>query len=285
MRNFAAMGKQFAGDGFPWLDALRKSGIARFEAVGFPAKNDEEWRHTQLDPIIKTKFVLAEHDQSAAADAHAEFGFGTDAVCEIVFVNGRFNAQLSKQKATAARRAPAASGLLTDAARIEPHLGRVADIEANPFVALNTGFLQDGAYLFLPKNTTVEGTIHLLFISTESSEPTVSHPRVLIIAEDNVEATIVESYVGRQGVYFTNTVAEIVCGADCRIDHCKLQQESMSAYHVAAMQVILGRATTFVSHAVVRSHHAKQSQLPDERRRRVRNAERPRSRRRRSAYR
>src|SRR5439155_23664090 len=99
------------------------------------------------------------------------------------------------------------------------------------------------------KNTTLEGTIHLVFISTASKEPTVSHPRVLLIAEDNVEATIIESYVGGGGTYLTNAVTEIVCGDDCRIDHCKLQHESMAAYHVAAMQVILGRATTFVSHA------------------------------------
>src|SRR5205085_1149140 len=35
----------------------------------------------------------------------------------------------------------------------------------------------------------------------------------------------------------------------CRIDHCKLQQESLDAYHVASMKVNLGAATTFVSHA------------------------------------
>ena len=91
-----------------------------------------------------------------------------------------------------------------------------------------------------PKNTTVEGTVHLLFISTASAEPAVSHPRVLVVAEDNVEATIVESYVGQKGVYWTNAVTEIVCGADCRIDHCKLQHESLHAYHVATMQVRSG---------------------------------------------
>ena len=251
VRNLASLGRQIMSNSLPWLDARRKAGIARFESVGFPAKNDEDWRHTQLDPIIKTKFALTEDHDGAAIASHAEFTFGHDAACEIVFVNGHFNEKLSRlgKLPRGARVASLASAVHTDAARMEPHLARVADIEKNPFVALNTGFLQDGAYLFLPKNTTIEGTIHILFISTESSEPTVSHPRVLVIAEDNVEATIVESYVGQSGVYFTNAVTEIVCGADCRIDHCKLQHESMQAYHVAAMQVVLGRATTFVSHA------------------------------------
>lgn len=255
VRNFAALKNQ-AGDVPGWLDARRKAGIARFDLVGFPSRNDEEWRHTQLDPIVKTKFALADEDAgAAAASAHDEYTFGRDAVSEIVFVNGRFNAELSKlgKLPRGVRVSSLASALEDDASRIEPHLAQVADIEQNPFVALNTGFLQDGAYVFLPKNTTIEGTIHLLFISTAQidslSEPAVSHPRVLVIAEDNVEATIVESYVGQKGVYWTNTVTEIVCGDDCRIDHCKLQHESLQAYHVAAMQVVLGRATTFVSHA------------------------------------
>ena len=61
-----------------------------------------------------------------------------------------------------------------------------ADIEANPFVALNTGFIRDGAYVHLPRGATVEQPIHLLFISTPAREPAVSHPRVLVVAEDNV---------------------------------------------------------------------------------------------------
>ena len=35
-------------------------------------------------------------------------------------------------------------------------------------------------------------------------------------------------------------MTEIVAGDDCRIDHCKLQQETPRAFHVATMQVQLG---------------------------------------------
>ncbi len=32
----------------PWLDALRKTGIDRFDLVGFPTRRQEEWRHTDV---------------------------------------------------------------------------------------------------------------------------------------------------------------------------------------------------------------------------------------------
>src|SRR5207249_3314359 len=111
-----------------------------------------------------------------------------------------------------------AEAIADDADLLENNLARHADIEKNPFVALNTGFIRDGALVHLARNTSVAGPIHLLFVSTPGSGPTVSHPRVLVIADDNVEAQIVESYVGGAGVYFTNAVTEIVLGKDCRID-------------------------------------------------------------------
>ena len=91
--------------------------------------------------------------------------------------------------------------------------------------------------------------IHLLFISTGT---VVTHPRVLVVVEENAELTLVESYAGPQpdgSAYFTNSVTEIIAADDARIDHYKLQQESKLAYHIATMQVQLGARASFVSHA------------------------------------
>ena len=141
----------------------------------------------------------------------------------------------------------------TNPPELQKYLAQLADQNKNPFVALNTSFVREGAFIHLPRNTAIQAPIHLLFVSVPNGtagEPAVTHPRVLVVAEENVEATIVESYVGeRAGTYFTNAVTEIIAGADSRIDHCKLQQESLEAYHVATMQVHLSRSARFVSHS------------------------------------
>jgi len=114
---------------------------------------------TQLKPIIQTKFALADHDKAGGGGSHAEFTFGATRSAKFVFVNGRYSAQLSKlgKLPRGVRVSSLAQALETEPDRIEPHLARVADIDANPFVALNTGFLQDGAYIFLPKNNDDRG--------------------------------------------------------------------------------------------------------------------------------
>jgi Fe-S cluster assembly protein SufD len=238
-----------------WLDGLRKAGVRRFEQVGFPNTKQEEWRHTNVAAIARTKFVVGENDPDAAAPLARELSFGDEAVAELVFVNGHFSPQLSKleQLPRGVTIRSLAEAIEADDQRVQRHLARVASVEQNPFVALNTGYLRDGAYLHFARGTTVSGPIHLLFVSTSGSstdgQPSVSHPRTLVLFDDNVEATLVETYAGTAGTYFTNAVTEIVVGADCRIDHCKMQQESLGAYHVATQQTTLGCSSTFVSHS------------------------------------
>jgi Fe-S cluster assembly protein SufD len=237
-----------------WLDELRRAGAERFAATGFPSAKDEEWRFTQLSPIVGTSFRPAEREVNArrAAEGIERFTFGRQAACELVFVNGHFEAQLSKLP-----RLPRGVQVmsLAEAAENEPqlvrqHLARHAKFDANPFVALNTGSLHNGAFVHIARGVVLEQPIHLLFLSSPGDEPTAAHPRILAVVEDGAIATLVETYAATgDGTYFSNAVTEIVAGADARIDHCKLQQESTAAYHVASMQVHLARASTFVSHS------------------------------------
>ena len=130
-------------------------------------------------------------------------------------------------------------------------LARYARFQSHAFVALNTAALEDGAFISIPRNAVVDEPIHLLFVSTATEHPTVSHPRTLILAGENSQATIVETYVGPEGdVYFTNAVTEVVCAENAVIDHYKVQRESLAAFHIATMQVQLARSSNFTSHSI-----------------------------------
>ena len=239
----------------PWLDDLRKRALARFDSVGFPTTKDESWRQTNVSAIAKTPFKLAAKPRDGAAIEHARrFGFAEEAACELVFVNGHYEPQLSRlgKLLRGLKVVSLASAIPTpQAGEIRDHLAKYADISGNPFVAWNTGNLDDGAFIRVPRGIHMETPIHLLFISTtDGDQPAVSHPRVLVVAEDNTEFSFVESYVGQgSGAYLTNAVTELIVGANCSVDHCKLQHETDDAYHISTMQVKLGRSSTFVSHS------------------------------------
>ena len=250
--NFQEFERQRNGDVPRWLDERRRAGIERFSAVGFPTAKEEEWRFTNVNPIARTRFALAtpRADERAMERINA-YTFGSDAVAELVFINGHFSPKFSRlQKLPRGVTVKSLHDAMTqDEAVVQQHLGRYASIQKNPFVALNTGFIRDGAFVHFAKGVTVQRPIHLLFVDTGDAEPTVSHPRILIVAEENVEATLVNSFVGAGSTHLANAVTEVVVGANSRIEHNKLQHDCSAAYHVSTLQVMLHRASNFVSHA------------------------------------
>ena len=133
---------------------------------------------------------------------------------------------------------------------VEPHLARYANYSAHAFAALNTAFLHDGAFIYLPPEAVVEEPISLNSTVTTASEPPLMWPRRrLIVAGRNSQATICERYSGAPALtYFTNAVTEIVLDEGAIIDHYKVQQEGDAAFHIATTQIQMGRSSRFSSH-------------------------------------
>ncbi len=128
----------------------------------------------------------------------------------------------------------------------EDHLGRYASFEENAFIALNTAFLGNVTVRRIPAGTVLEEPIEITY---ETLEGTAAHPRTLILVGANAQCSIVETYRGT-GAYFTNAVTEIVLGENAVVDHYKVQRESLDAFHVATMQVQVGRSANFSSHSI-----------------------------------
>ena len=260
LSDFERFEKNGAAKGPSWVHEIRRAALSRFAELGFPTARHpdpelrEEWKYTSVAPIVGLRFKPADHELSwPASDALASATLGSVACAELVFVNGRYSPELSSRrslpKRVAALSLPAA--LNTHPESIEPHLARHASSQNHPFVALNTAFMRDGAFVYVPTGTVVEAPIHLLFISTGRGHPTVSYPRNLIVAGRDSQVTIVERYIGLQNdAYFTNAVTEVVVGENAAIDHYKLQREGEDAFHIATLQVHQGRSSNFSSHSV-----------------------------------
>jgi Fe-S cluster assembly protein SufD len=254
LANFAQFAREVANNGQAWTQPLRQAAMARFAELGFPTTHDEEWKYTNVAPIARIPFQPAQRlATAAAAEALAAATIPALACTQLVFVNGHYVPELSAQHGFS-QGVEVGSLALAFASRpswLETHLARYANVENQAFVALNTAFMQDGACVYIPRGRMVEVPIHLVFISLPQGEATVSHPRNLLVLDDNTQASVIESYIGLgTDVYLTNAVTEFVLGENAKAEHCKLQWESSSAFHIATMQVQQARSSTFVSHAI-----------------------------------
>jgi Fe-S cluster assembly protein SufD len=238
-----------------WLAGLRQAAIEHFSERGFPTLNDEDWRFTNVAPIAARPFqpVLSPSANGVDAAAVARNFFTDLRASRLVFVNGHFSRELSALLPLPAgvKLGSLAAALQTDAALVEPHLGRHATTKDNAFTALNTAFFRDGAFIHVPAGVTLPDPVHLLYISTATEAGAAIHPRNLIIAEKNSRLTVIESYAGAaDGACFTNAVEELVVGENAVVEHCKFQDEPPAAFHIAAIHAHLGRSCNVIAHSI-----------------------------------
>ena len=237
-----------------WLEPVRRAAFARFEELGFPTTHNEDWHYTSAARIAEGGFRLLGADAgvmagSAAADL-VPFLFGHAEWPTLVFVNGRYSVALSRPSVlpTGVRVQELSGAMKDDRAFVETRLAAVAAFDEHAFTALNTAFVRGGAVIHVAAGVTVEQPIHLLFVSDASAEGGVIHPRVIVAAERNSKATVIESWVSIGAPrYFTNTVTEVDVADGAMVTHLKIQRESQAAFHVGTVQVAQGRDSHFVS--------------------------------------
>jgi len=96
----------------------------------------------------------------------------------------------------------------------------------------------------------LETPIHIIYVTGADGSTVMAHPRTLIVAGANAQVTVIESYLGASGeTYFTNAVSEVFVGENAGVDHYKVQEESLDAYHIGSLHAHTSRSARFSSHS------------------------------------
>ncbi len=237
-----------------WLHATREDAFARFWELGFPTIHDEDWRFTSVAPIASTGFMPA---PEARVSTEAIVDFRVPGVVNLlVFINGHFAAEHSQVRSLpkGVKISSLADAIAGDRDLVEPYLARYADYRNDAFLALNTAFIGDGAFVWIPKGVVLEDPIHIVYVTTASEQPLMSHPRNLIVCGENSQATLLEDYVtvGQGNApAFTNAVTELIAGEHSVVSHYMLEREDAQSYNVSTLRLQQARSANVASHSVL----------------------------------
>ena len=216
---------------------LRVEAMDRFVSLGFPSMKNEDWHYTSVAPIATR--VFRRSASAAAPDLDvAPLLFGAEAWPRLVFVDGWFAPELSHVAERAGVRVSTLAALLAEGDSPDlARLGSIADHDTVAFTALNTALMQDGAVISIAAGVEVDVPIHLVFVSTQPAPMSASFPRNLLLLDRSARATVIESYAGfGDESYLTVPVTEISLGEGARLEHVKVQNESLGAFHVGTIQ-------------------------------------------------
>ncbi|HET7632328.1 MAG TPA: Fe-S cluster assembly protein SufD [Gemmatimonadaceae bacterium] len=247
-RTFAADG---GGEAPEWVRVMRSSALERFTQMGYPTTKNEDWHFTSVSPIAERQFVPLTAVSGDVRRTEIEpFLFASPKQWHlVVFVNGRFAPELSHlERLPGDVQVVPLARAWEELPEIARRVGSIAPGDTQPFTALNTAFLNDGAVVRIAAHAEVEHPIHLMFVTDRHGENGVSYPRNLIVAERNAKATVIESYVGLDdAAYFTNAVSEVLVGERATLTHYKMQREGLRAYHVGTAEVRQARDSHYIS--------------------------------------
>lgn len=244
---FAGQAERFA-ESASWLRALQEKAYTDFSAHGFPTPAEETWKYTNLSALSSMNLTRKPYDVEGQTIRLRSHRFGAEkTAAELIFIDGHFEPALSTWSIPEGLATLSSIGeaVVSDEIRLRKALDQSG---SDPLMNLNLSFLDDGAYLRIHQGAAVVAPIHLLFVSSGSG---MTNPRVIILAGEGSQVSVVESFVGpEQCSYFTNAVTTIEASAGSVVDHYRLQREGNEAYHIANLRIRQSRSSSVTSRVV-----------------------------------
>ncbi len=229
--------------------SLREQAIESFSKQGIPTRKHEEYKYVNIDLLLKGDYTFSANKTITCPQVQA-CKFLKDAIV-IVIDNGTFVEEASKvaNLPTGLTFSGLATAYKNNSLIVEKHFSKYADVNADPFIALNTAMTKDGVFIHIAKGAIIEIPIHIIHISSASAN-TIINPRNLIVIEENAQATIVESFVtvDSKAKTFNNALTEIVVEANAIVDHYQIQDENEFGYLLNTTQIIQKKSSVFTTH-------------------------------------
>lgn len=234
------------------LEKLRKKGAEDVKSTPFPKPKDEDWRFISLRDLYNDSYTLG-RDLKVDTPDISDYVIPESTGAHLVFINGKFDDQQSSVEDLPEG---VLIGNLADIAAdgnplIEKHLNKYGDFEGDIFTSFNNAFVEDGAFIYVPKDLTVETPVQILNVQTDSQEPYFTTSRCLILADEASEITIVEDHIGLgNNKYFNLPVVEVNLEREAYVKHTKIQRDSRQAIHVARTAAHVRQHSNYESYTI-----------------------------------
>lgn len=228
----------------PAVRAVKEAALQRAAERGFPGARDEAWKYTSVAALEKRGFRPARSDAALDAATLANLLVAGLDGPRAVFVNGRFEADVSRllQGARVAHAGSADDGLAA-------LLKASPAWESDTFLNLNTALFQDALVVELDAGMKLDAPLELLHVSLPGPQPASHHPRCVMRLGENSRLLLVERYAGVEGAAnFTNAVLQVELGEGSELTHVRVQQESQHGFHVGRVLVRQAAGSAYLSH-------------------------------------
>lgn len=222
-------------------DDLLKIFIEDLQKSDFPTLKDEEWRKTDLKPLLSHSFELPQLTE-CKENIVDNYNLSGKNSLNIVFYNGVLQKHLSN---------------FVDNDQIE-----INQIDSKPiqllaksnvhqisfFTKLNSVYANNGFFIEIKKNSNYTKPIHIYNFVDGNNRKTAYLQKNLILAQENSVSSITMSFHALSNdVFFSNIATEIFLQQNSQIDLNIFEGEGNNAFLFNAIKVIQQKDTHFKS--------------------------------------
>ncbi|MDX5326824.1 MAG: Fe-S cluster assembly protein SufD [Bacteroidota bacterium] len=226
LSSFIVFENDLNGEARTPLHKIRQEALSTFEKKGFPTKRDEEWKYTNLRPVLKHDYrVLPKTEDSLEYKDVKRFFLNDADTYKVVFINGVYSSWLSDTTHQHYDICTFGSALTKFRDVVDRYFATIAPKD-EPMVALNTAFAREGAFIRIPCGQVVSKPVEVVFFNTHPSAEIMLQPRNLIVVEENAQVQIIERHQNlSEHPVLTNVVSEVFAGRNAKVDMYKVQND------------------------------------------------------------
>jgi|TARA_B110000908_G_scaffold88645_1_gene105636 Fe-S cluster assembly protein SufD len=204
----------------------RKESMERLKQDGFPTIRNEEWKYTNLQPLLKKEFELQASISSITLEEINEYILKDTDTYLMVFLNGVFQPNLSSISCQKAHISTIKNANEEQQKIIEKYWGSCLPKKGDAFVSANNGLAQEGAFVYLPKSVVLDKPLQIVY-ATKNDNALFTQTRSLVVVEENAQVQITERHQNfSDSEVFTNAVTEIVVKQNAIVDFYKIQNDN-----------------------------------------------------------
>lgn len=215
---------------------LREQSADKLNQSGFPAKKNELYKYTFLEPYFNNgykKHIVPKaiafnindmfHCDVPALDTHLAIvlnGFYYDTQKPLVTLPGGI---ILGSLAEAIRQYPAL---------VEAHLSKYITTD-DSYVTLNSAMARDGVFLYVPKGKVLDKPVQIINILLADEELMVQHRNLFILEPGSSAKVVICDHTLNSNKYLTNSVTECFAGKDSHFECFRTQNEHNESANVA----------------------------------------------------
>lgn len=227
----------------------QEEAIKHFSRMGFPTTKNEEWKYTNISPILNKNFSFQISDSKISKEEILKrFPFLKDSFF-VVAENGRLKTEISNLKNLPTGIEIKNLRVVKNLPLVKKHFNLYVDVQEDAFGALNTAFANDGVVILVAKDAVIEKPVYIVNVSSSIQEAINVYDRLLVIAEKNSQAKIFCINISQNNTSetFVNSQVEVFSDENSSLEYCVLQSENEKSFHINGTHVYQSANSKFES--------------------------------------